>query len=162
MPNPDLMWIETKPGLWRSVDGKYAIVRTVLPEDRPNPAERYTLRKFDPASVAAYPGNLGYFVAEEYTLPAAQAHAARDAYCDAHASERHVPADFPALALQSFFWPISDGTTRAALAIVWDGDRVVARVIDMARQEDPFEPVVYAEIDFYDALSGRAQVTGAE
>jgi hypothetical protein len=156
MPTPDLMWVETKPGLWHSIDGKYVIVRTVLPEDRPNPAECYTLRKFDPASVAAYPGNLGYFRTEENTLQAAQEAAERDAYCDAHRAEMSVSEDYPALALTRFFWPIDhDGITRGALAIVRDGERVVARIVSMARPEGPFEPVVYAEIDFADALFGR-------
>jgi hypothetical protein len=51
------------------------------------------------------------------------------------------------VALERFFWPISEGTTQAALAVVRDGERIVARVVGMARQEDPFVPVTYAEID---------------
>ena len=141
-------WTEMQPGWsWRSTDGTYVILRSVLPEDRPHPAETYTLRKVDPASARAYPGSLGYFVAERYTLADAQGEARRDAYGDEHSRERSVPEDFPSLALELFFWPISQGTTRGALAVVRDGDRIVARVVGMARQEDPFVPVTYAEID---------------
>jgi hypothetical protein len=147
MPNPDLMWIETKPGLWRSVDGNYAIMRFTLPDDRPQHAEMFIVNRFDPAMSQAYPGNLGYFRGQELSLPAALAFAARDAYCFAHASERSVPENYPADAAARFFWPISEGTTRAALAIVREGGRLLARVVGMARGEDAFEPVTYAEID---------------
>jgi hypothetical protein len=149
MPDPDLTWTETEPSLWRSTDGRYAILRTQLPGPAPNVI--YTLRKIDPASARAYPGTAGYFRAERWSLSEAKRTAATDAYCDDHGAERHVPEDYPALALAWFFWPISEGTTRAALAISRDGDRVVASVIGMARGEDAFEPTVYAEID----LSGQ-------
>jgi len=159
----DLLWFELKPGVWRSLDGRYAIIRTVLPEDRPDPTTLYTLRKVDPASAAAYPGTLGYFITERYRLGEAKAEAVRDAYCEAHAAEMSVPEDFPALALARFFWPISQGITKAALAITRDGDRTVARVVGMARQEDPFVPVTYAEIDLGAILteSQRFQVQEA-
>lgn len=147
MAADDLLWFELKPGVWRSLDGRYAIIATVLPEDRPDPTTVYTLRKVSPESAAAYPGGLGYFVSERYRLEEAKAEAGRDAYCEAHAGEMSVPEDFPALALERFFWPISGGVTKAALVVVRDGDRTVARVVGMARQEDPFVPVTYAEVD---------------
>jgi hypothetical protein len=56
-----------------------------------------------------------------------------------------------------FFWPISDGTTRAALAVIRDGDRIVARVVGMSRRERDFEPGTYAEIDITD-LAGRTAI----
>ncbi len=147
MPNPELMWIETKPGLWRSVDGHYVIMRFTLPDDRPDPSSIYIVNRFDQAMVEAYPGNLGYFRSHEISLERAQAFAARDAYSWAHAAERDVPEDYPAEALVPFFWPISEGITKGALAVVRDGDRLVARVVGMARGEDAFEPVVYAEAE---------------
>ena len=155
MPDPDLTWTEPEPGLWRSTDGRYAILKTALPGPLPNVI--YTLRKIDPASARAYPGTVGYFRAERWSLSEARRTAATDAYCDDHGAERHVPKDYPALALTRFFWPISEGTTRAALAISRDGDRVVARVIGMARGEDAFEPAVYAEID----ISGQQELVMA-
>jgi hypothetical protein len=141
------MWVDVRPGLWRSVDGTYVILRTVLPEDRPAPTETYTLRKLNPDTVAAYPGTLGYFRGEHYTLEEAQQHAERDAYCSEHAAEMNVPEDFPSLALQRFFWPISEGVTRGALAVVREGDRILVRVVGMSRHVHEFEPGVWAEID---------------
>jgi hypothetical protein len=151
-----LLWFELKPGVWRSLDGRYAIIRTVLPEDRPDPTEVYTLRKISPEMAAAHPGGLGYFITEVYRLEEAKAAAGRDAYCEAHAAEMSVPEDFPALALARFFWPISGGVTKAALAVVRDGDRLMVRVVGMARQEDPFVPVTYAEVDLGGVL-GEAE-----
>jgi hypothetical protein len=143
-----LEWTEMQPGWsWRSTNGTYIILRAVLPESTPRPMETYTLRKIDPAMAAALPGSAGYFRGEHYHLAEAKDQAERDAYCDEHAAERSVPGDLPAVALARFFWPISEGTTQAALAVVRDGDRIVARVVGMARQEDPFVPVTYAEID---------------
>ena len=52
---------------------------------------------------------------------------------------------------------LSEGTTRAALAIVRNGDRVAARVVGMSRGEDAFEPAVYAEID----ISGQQELVMA-
>jgi hypothetical protein len=155
MPDPELTWTEPQPGLWRSTDGRYVILRTQLPGPAPNVV--FTLRKIDPASARAYPGTVGYFRAERWSLSEAQRTAATDAYCDDHGAEQHVPKDYPALALARFFWPISEGTTRAALAIVRNGDHAVARVIGMSRGEDAFEPAVYAEID----ISGQQELVMA-
>jgi hypothetical protein len=140
-------WAQTRPGLWRSLDGRYAIVGTVLPEDRPDPTPVYTLRKIDPASARAHPGTLGHFLAEEYSLGQAQQCAERDAYCQAHAEDMSVPDDFPCVALTRFWWPISAGTTRGALAVVRTGDQVFVQVIGMSRKTGAFEPAVYAETD---------------
>ncbi len=154
----NLTWTEMQPGWsWRSDDGKYVILRSVLPENRERSAEIYTLRKIDPATRRAYPGSLGYFRAERYTQAEARDEARRDAYRDEHWQQASVAEDFPAMALARFFWPISDGTTRAALAVVRDGDRILARVVGMARKEDPFEPVTYAEIDVTDLLAAARQ-----
>jgi hypothetical protein len=147
-----MIWIETKPGLWRDVAGAYVIARFTLPDDRPDPSDIYIVNRFDPAMVAAYPGNLGYFRSQELTLDAAMAFAERDAYGWTHNAERSIPEDFPALALARFFWPISEGTSMGALAVIRDGDRIVARVVGMARGEDAFEPGTYAEIDLTDLM----------
>jgi hypothetical protein len=143
-----LTWTEARPGLWRSDDGRYAIVRSVLPEDRPEPNAVYVTRKISAVSVLAWPGTLGYFLAERYSLPEARQCAEQDAWRDAQGDACNVPADFPALALGRFWWPISDGTTGGALAVVEDGDRVVARVIGMCRSDrDVYEPSTYAGVD---------------
>lgn len=65
---------------------------------------------------------------------------------------RDVPEDYPAVALRRFFWPISNGTTRAALAIISDGSRVLAQVVGMARRDGPLVPVIWAEIDVTELL----------
>lgn len=144
---PGITWARKGPGVWRSTDGRYAVVATILPEDRPEPTTTYTLRKIDSESAAAYPGTLGSFLTERYNLEEAQDAAIPDAHCDAHRAEMSIPEDFPAVTLERFWWPISQGVTKGALAIVRDGDRIVARVIGMACREGPFEPVTYAEVD---------------
>ena len=159
---PDLTWTETRPGLWRSADGRYVILRAELPEDRERRTVTYTLRKIDPASARAYPGTLGYFRTERYSLEEAKSAAATDAYCEAHANERSIPEDYPSLALARFFWPISEGVTRAGLAVCRDGDRITARVVGMARGEDAFEPVTYAEIDITDYLKPARTLLDAQ
>lgn len=151
-----LIWIDIQPDLWRSLDGRYVILRTVLPED-PQPTAVYTLRHLDPLMAAAHPGTLGSFVAEAHTLQEAQQEADRHAWVRAHGAESHVPADFPALRLERFFWPISEGTSRAALAIVRENGRVLARVVGMGRNNaDAYEPGTYAEIDLTGLLADPA------
>jgi hypothetical protein len=147
------MWVETRPGLWRSVDGHYVIIQLLLPEDLPEPSKMYVINRFDPSMVAVRPGNLGYFRGQEDSLKAAQDFAARDAYCFDHHADRSVSEDFPAVALERFCWPIDyDGASMGALAIVRDGGRVLARIIGMHRQEDPFVPYVLAELDITDMV----------
>lgn len=141
----DLTWTQTDADLWRTACGRYVIVRTSLPETVPHPV--FTLRKIDPAMFAAHPDTLGYFVAEQYTLDAAQREANQDAWVDAQGSTLHVPEDFPAEAMNRFFWPISNGTRRAALVVVHEYGRTLARVIGMVRADDGPWPCAYAEID---------------
>lgn len=150
-PAGSLTWTQTTPDLWRSTCGRYTIVRTWLPETPPR--EAFTLRRIDPAMARVRPDTVGYFRAEHYALSGAQQAAERDAYTVEHAADTHVPEDFPAVALARFYWPISDGTTRAALAVVAEDDRLLARVVGMARKTDPYEPVTYAEIDLDEVLA---------
>jgi hypothetical protein len=148
MGRVNLTWTEAKPGVWRSGGGRYAIVRAVLPEDRPEPTAVYVTRKIDPGSAAACPGTLGHFLDERYNLAEAMRCADQDAWRDTQGSACNVPPDFPALALGRFWWPISDGTVSGALAVVEDGDRVVARVVGMCRGDgDEYEPATYVEVD---------------
>jgi hypothetical protein len=149
-PTDPLTWIDTEPDLWRSVDGRYVIVSTVLPERRADATRVFTLRKIDAASRTAYPPGwtCGYFVDESYSLHEAQAAAERDSWVEAQGAARNVPADYPAAALKRFYWPISQGTSMGALAIVREGNRLVARVVGMGRRSsDVYEPGVFAELD---------------
>jgi len=153
-PSATVLWVDIQPGLWRSLDGRYVILRAVLPEELPEPTETYTLRHLDPQMAAAYPGTLGSFVAEAYSLHAAQREAERHAWERAQGGACHVPVDFPALRLERFFWPVSEGTSRAALAIVRENGRVLARVVGMGRSDaDAYEPGTYAEIDLTGLLT---------
>lgn len=146
-----LTWTQTSADVWRSTDGRYVILLGVLPEDRPNPTEIYMLRKIDPDSARAYPGTMGYFVAERYQLPEAKQEAETDAWREAQGTARHVPEDFPGLALRRFWWPISGGTEQGALVIVREDGRILARVVGMCRgDEDRYEPGTYAEVDITD------------
>jgi len=143
-----LAWSERLTNrLWLSTDGRYAIVRDELPEHRPKRTVTFTLRKIDPASSVAYPGTLGHFLAQEYTLAGAKQEAERDNFAEEHAAQLNVPPDLPAVGLRRFFWPISNGTTRAGLAIVREDGRYLARVYGTVRTGDGFEPGVFAELD---------------
>jgi hypothetical protein len=153
----DMQWIETEPGqVWRSADGRYAIVAHTLPENPPR--TQYQARKIDPAMAAAHPhrGTLGYLLDEspwcwktENSVHSAEAVVDRDVFKSAHNTS--VPEDHPAVALSRFFWPISQGTSRAALAVVWKDGSLVAQVLGMVRRDDSgFVPAPYTEIDLTD------------
>jgi hypothetical protein len=160
MPASQSEWTQTGPQLWHTADGRYAVVVTELPQRwapfgiRPaEPTVTFTLRCIDAQIEAAYPGTLGYFVTERYSLEEAQGAADSHRYSLEHVSERSVPVDHPAEQVTRFFWPISDGTSRAALALVRDDDgQVRAQVVGLARGdaddrgEFPYRPVVYAEV----------------
>ncbi len=154
MANP-LIWTQTTSDLWRSNCGRYTIVRTWLPEAPPR--ETFTLRRIDPAMARVQPDTVGYFRDEHYALSGVQQAAERDAYTVEHASETRIPEDFPATAVARVYWPISDGTPQAALAVVSDGGRLLARVVGMARKTDPYEPVTYAEIDLDEVLAAAKE-----
>ena len=65
MATSTLTWMETDPGrVWRSTDGRYAIVAQVLPENPPRTV--YQARKIDQETARAYPtrGDLGYLLEE--------------------------------------------------------------------------------------------------
>ena len=153
-----VQWTPVQPGWsWRSTDGRYVILRSVLPETRANPSDVFHLRKIDPEMAAAYPGKLGYLLGESWSFDQADAEAQRDAWASANGRESHVPEDYQALALQRFFWPISQGTSRAALAVERDGDRVVAKVVGMSRSDgDDYEPGTYAELDLTGILTAAS------
>lgn len=151
-----LVWVEIEQGkTWRSIDGRYAIVAVTLPETPPH--TEYLVRKIDPAMAAAYPSRqtLGYHIDIELDINAAKATAERDAWADAHWDTRSVPEDLPSVALERFFWPISNGTNRAGLAVVKENGRLYARVVGMCREgeDDPhFVVGTFAEIDLDDAV----------
>ena len=150
-----LTWTEMQPGWsWQTTDKAYVILRAVLPEDQLKPTETYTLRKRHAETFAAWPGWLGYFIAEELDLDAAKRHAERDAHHSLHARSNDEALDaLPTLATARFFWPISHGTTRAALTVERDEERIVARVVGMSRGEDDYEPGTDAEIDVTELLA---------
>ena len=150
-----LTWTEMQPGWsWKTTDGRYFILRTVLPEPGPDPWSEYTLRKADPHMGRVRPGNLGYFIGVHLDLAAAKRDAENDAYASLHARSNDEALDaLPALATARFFWPISNGTARAALTVQRDGGRIVARVVGMSRGGDEYEPGTYAEIDVTELLA---------
>lgn len=145
-------WLATEPGIWRSADGRYAIVAQALPENPPRTV--YQARKVDEAMARAYPerGDLGYLLEEspwcwneDNSVHSAEAVIERDAFTSAH--DTSVPEDHPAAALSRFWWPISKGTSRGALAVTVRDGEVVAQVLGMARHDDSgFEPEPWTEI----------------
>lgn len=147
-------WVETDRGqIWRSVDGRYAIVAHTLTENPPRTV--YQARKIDESMARADPlrGYLGNLLGEspwrwnsENSVHSAQAVVERDAFCSAHNTS--VPEDHPAVALSPFWWPISSGTSRAALAVVWKDGQLVAQVLGMVRHDDSgFVPGEWTEIN---------------
>lgn len=150
-------WAETEPGLWRSTDHRYTIHRSVLPEPREALAVIYTVRWCEPHTAAAWPGWIGAAIGTagpRYSLSAARQEAAIHARSHAAAAVNDlVLAGLPSLANRMFFWPVSEGLTRASLTVTTDGGRVRARVTGMSCQSaDPapagtWAPGIYAEID---------------
>lgn len=149
-----LTWKETIPGrVWRSVDGRYAIVAYTLPENPPR--IRYQARKIDPAMARAYPDSntLGYLLEEspwcwntENSAGSAEAAIDRDVFTSSHSMS--VPDDHPAVALKPFYWPISKGTAQGALAVQWEGNELVARILGVSRRTgDTTEVAPWTEIN---------------
>jgi hypothetical protein len=137
----EMNWLATEPGVWRSDDGRYAIVAQTLPEKPPRTV--YQARKVDEAMASAYPerGDLGYLLEEspwcwneDNSVHSAEAVIERDAFTSAH--DTSVPEDHPAAALSRFWWPISKGTSRGALAVTVRDGEVVAQVLGMTRRDD--------------------------
>lgn len=69
-----------------------------------------------------------------------------------------VPEDYPADARADFFWPISNGTTRAALILDRDGDWITAKVVGMHRASGEYEPGVWAEVGIPAAVPDAPEV----
>jgi hypothetical protein len=150
---------EALPGIWLSLDGRYAILHQVLPERSDRPMDHYALRKIDPHMAAVRPGplgTLGYFLQECSSLDEARHRAENDAYAQAcRLSNSEVLDSLPAVALARFYWPISSGCTRGALTVVEEEGRLLARVVGMSRGEYEYEPGIYAEADITSALGRR-------
>jgi len=150
---PPLRWAQftpfaATPFAQLSLCGRYVILRSTLPELRAEPTVVYTVRKRDRASATADPTTLGYHLAERYTLREAEQVAQQDAWSEAQGAERHVPRDYPAVAVEHFYWPISDGCMRAALVIVRRAGKTYAQVVGMGRRgDDRYHPSEYAEIE---------------
>lgn len=158
--------LPTKPLVWRP-HGEYLRATTDLGDAYliqivrvPSPAQpgtkdetEYALRHVDPASLRAYgPRCTGYHHSQHYTAKAAMDSAERHAWARRQGAECHVPATYPAIMMERFFWPISDGTSQAALAIATDDGRLVARVVGMGRKDDDrYHPETYVEITLADA-----------
>lgn len=159
---PLLDWRQPMPDVWISyglTTNIYVIIRNVVPELPSRSRERnesYDIRVIRPESRRAWPEDLGYFAGHGCTLEYAKADAERMAWCDLQGAARHVPEDEPALALEHFFWPISTGTSRAALTVVVEDDRVLARVLGRGRaNDDTYETRTWVEIDVTDVVAAN-------
>jgi len=145
---PPLTWVQLTPSMQFSLCGRYVILRSTLPELRAEPTVVYTVRKRAPELAKANPTTLGYHLAERYTLREAEQAAQQDAWSEAQGTERHVPRDYPAMAVEHFYWPISGGCKRAALVIVRRDGKTYAQVVGMGRRgDDRYHPSEYAEIE---------------
>ena len=143
-------WDQIPSGVWRSTDGKYVIVRIELPGEAPHLATVYLLRKIDPAMAEVYPYTIGYSLGEHgehHSLDDAQRSADNDDNHTRHAKANTEALDaLPADTVSRFWWPISNGTTRGALTLTREGNRMVARVVGMGRTEgEHWEPGTYTE-----------------
>jgi hypothetical protein len=154
MATRTMTWDETVRGrVWRTRDGRYAIVAQALPENPPRTV--YQARKIDESMARAYPlrRDLGYLLEEspwcrieDNSVHSAEAVIERDAFSSAH--QTSVPEDHPAVVLSRFWWPVSNGTDRGALAVTLKDGDLVAQVLGMSRRDDTgFEPGTYTEIN---------------
>lgn len=148
----EFQWVNSQPGVWRSLCGRYAIVTVALPE---RPARTvYQARRIDQATATAYPtrGDLGILLEEspwqwnrDNSVHSAEAVCGRDLFRLTHSFS--VPEDHPAVALSGFWWPRGGGG-RGALALVWHDDRLVVQILGMSRADaDNVEVGEYTSID---------------
>jgi hypothetical protein len=163
MSLPPIDWMATEPGgVWRSVDGQYAIVAHDLPETPPR--TMFQARRIDQAMARAYPtqGNLGFLLAEspwcwnsDNSVHSAEAECQRDAY-DLGQSRR-VPRDYPSIVFREV-----NNVTAGALVVTRDGaGSLVAQVIGMRLidRDTGYQPAVWQEIDLTAlGLTPRADV----
>jgi hypothetical protein len=164
VPWRSLTWTPFGP-YQRALSGGYAYlvhaVRVpVIAEPAIKDETEYALRMVDPASLRAYgPRTTGYHHSQHYTVAAAMQEANEYAWKVAQGADRHVPKDYPAILMERFFWPISEGVSMGALAIVRDGDRLVARVVGMSRgRDDRYEPGTYVEVQLADYGDAPAEL----
>ena len=154
--SPRLIWHEWAPGVIRTIDRRFAVVRVFVPGQK-GPKEYFVLLQEDPASTRAYgPDDLGFIrtakVGLFYALQEAEMLARQ---LDADPALFHVPDDY-ADQLSEFFWPISDGTDRGALVVRTDEDgSILVEVVGMGFTDsiDRTAPGVYAAIDITDLVS---------
>jgi hypothetical protein len=167
MAKSTMTWVEMEPGVWRSTNGLYAIVRQVLPE-RP-PRTVWQARKIDQLMARAHPdcGDLGCLLKEspwgwcyQNDVGSAEAAIEYDAFASAH--DTSVPGDHPAIAMSRFWWPVSNGLSRGALVVTRNGDDLVAQVVGMSCHDDTgFVPDAYTEISLTGlGLVSRPGATG--
>ncbi|CAL9677603.1 hypothetical protein SUDANB95_07929 (plasmid) [Actinosynnema sp. ALI-1.44] len=150
MTTTSIQWAETDPGrVWRSLDGRYAIVANTLPETPPRAV--YQARRIDEAMARAYPTrqDLGVLLDEspwcwntENSVHSAQAVIERHAYTVEHFTR--VPKDHPAVALSHF-----SHVEQGALAVVWKNGELVAQVLGMTLhdRDEGFVPAPWTEIN---------------
>jgi hypothetical protein len=92
-------------------------------------------------------GAPGYHIGQHYDFEQAKKIAERKAWRLSMGSRMDVPKDYPSLKLKRFFWPISEDTTRAGLALVERGGKRYAQVVGVGRVEgDTLRTDVYAEM----------------
>lgn len=161
-----LWWHKVYPTVWRSGCGRFAIVHVRLPQFPEGPGSHvYLVRRISPHRPArgryAPLADLGYHLDQELTLGEAMITADRWAWKDDQGSDCHVPEDYPALAMETFYWPIThtarQGTSRAALTVERDdAGCLVAKVVGMTRGPDHrYRVGIWAHMDLTDVLAGQ-------
>ena len=144
-PDP-LSWVQHSVNVWCAENAPYRIVAVELPE-RDGPRTVYLLRRSTEEEESRKSPTFGYLLDEASTLTGAMSRADTDWWATMNHKHASVPGDYPAFSMKRFFWPISEGTSQAALVIT-SGDRgPVAQVIGMAHQDDDmYGPVVLTEL----------------
>jgi hypothetical protein len=141
-----MTWTQTRPTLWLESRGLYAIVKVTLPEDRADAREEFILRRCSPARGRITGTDLGYPVDVHVSLEHAKTQAENHRFwLDSSSERRQMLDDCGADAdhATTFFFPISDGTDRAAL-VIKDG---VAKVVSPSRASgDSYRMGAYAEL----------------
>lgn len=142
---PPLTWRRVADDRYESDCGRFLLARVTLPSG----AHEWLVRRVGRHGSRSPDG---YHVAIEVRLDAAQATAERHAWREANSP--HVPDDYAAR-METFYWPISDGTSRGALAIVEEDGRRVARVVIMSRDTDDYVAQWMVELDLDPAEPGK-------
>jgi hypothetical protein len=156
-PGGRLVWHEWMPGVIRTTDRRYAIVRVFIP-GKDGAEDVYLLREGHFSTDCWGPNHLGTTAGDSPRIDFALNEAEIRAWCADIGAGRDVPAELAdALAYVTFIPPAERTPSRDGLAVERDDDGTTwVRIYSMKRSDgDGTEPYVLAELNITD-LVGQA------